>query len=95
VIVRISGTGQFDIDDDCAHRLDTLDDDLTGSLHAGNEQGFHQALAAIIELVQGSGKPVENDRVVPSDVIVPPEDITLDEAQRFFTDEGLMQPLPA
>jgi len=32
---------------------------------------------------------------VPSDIIVPPEDVSMDEAQQFFTDEGLMQPLPA
>jgi hypothetical protein len=95
VIVRISGTGQFEISDDCVKRLDRLDDEIMGALNARDEQRFHAALSSIIDLVRTSGKPVDDDRVVPSEVIVPPEDITLDEAQRFFTDEGLMQPIPA
>jgi hypothetical protein len=33
--------------------------------------------------------------VVPSEVIIPPRDIDLEEARNFFTDEGLMSPIPA
>lgn len=95
MIVRISGTGQFELDDEACKRLDQLDDQVTNALNQGDEQGFHAALHEVIQFVQSSGSPVPHDRVVPSEVIVPPEDVTLDEAKRFFTDEGLMAPLPA
>jgi len=95
VIVRISGTGQFDVEEEGVRKLDSLDTEITQAMHDRDEQRFHQLLRDIIELVSTSGTPVANDTVVPSDVIVPPDDITLDEAERFFTDEGLMQPLPA
>jgi hypothetical protein len=95
VIVRISGTGQFELDDEAVHHLDAIDTKLTEALHAGQEQEFHALLHEAIEYVRTSGSEVPHDRVVPSQVILPPEDVSLDEAQRFFTDEGLMEPLPA
>jgi hypothetical protein len=95
MIVRISGTGQFELDEEACKRLDQLDTELTDALHQGDEQRFHGSLHEMIQFVQSSGSPVPHDRVVPSEVIVPPEDVTLDEAKRFFTDEGLMEPLPA
>jgi hypothetical protein len=95
VIVRISGTGQYELDDAGVRKLDELDTKLTNALHSGQEREFHQLLHETIQFVQQNGKEVPDDTVVPSDVIVPPEDVTLAEAQNFFTDEGLMQPLPA
>lgn len=95
MIVRISGLGQYELDESGVRKLDELDSTLTNALHAGQEQEFHRYLRDTIAFVQSNGKEVPADRVVPSEVIIPPEDVTLEEAQRFFTDEGLMQPLPA
>jgi hypothetical protein len=95
VIVRISGEGQFDLDDDAVRRLDALDTELTEAMNAGDEQRFHQALSATVQFVRESGSPVAHERVVPSEVVVPPDDVSLEEARGFFTDEGLMQPIPA
>lgn len=95
MIVRISGIGQYELDDDAIKTLDKLDDRLMESLDAGDEKGFLSTLQETISFVQSSGKEVPDDRVVPSEVIIPPDDVTLDEARSFFTDEGLMAPLPA
>jgi effector-binding domain-containing protein len=95
MIVRISGDGQYELDNSGAQKLEDLDRDLTSALHAGQEKEFHQHLHSIISFIQEQGKELGMDTVVGSDVIVPPEDITMEEAQRFFTDEGLMHPLPA
>jgi hypothetical protein len=95
MIVRISGTGQFDLENEAVDRLHQLDAELTKVMDARDEIRFHELLASIINLVQKEGEPVSNDTVVPSDVIVPPEDITLEEAHSFFTDEGLLHPVPA
>lgn len=95
MIVRISGLGQYELDDDAVKKLDQLDTRLTDALHAHNEQEFHQSLRETIEFVKEGGQPVAADRVVPSEVIIPPDDITMSEAHSFFTDDGLMAPLPA
>jgi hypothetical protein len=93
--VRISGIGQYELDDEAIKTLDKLDDRLMESLNAGDEKGFQSTLHETISFVQSNGKEVPHDRVVPSEVIIPPDDVTLDEARSFFTDEGLMAPLPA
>jgi hypothetical protein len=95
MIVRISGTGQFELDDDAVKRLDELDTALTKAYEAGDDGQFRQCLAALVQFIQSSGTPVAHDRVVPSDVIVPPDDSSLEDARDYMTDEGLMQPLEA
>jgi hypothetical protein len=95
VIVRISGQGQFELDDSAAKRLDQIDTQLTSAIEANDEESFRRFLKEAIGFVEQSGKPLDPTRVVPSNVIIPPDDITLSEARQFFTDEGLMAPLPA
>lgn len=95
MIVRISGTGQYELDDAGVRKLHELDTHLTNALHSGQEEEFHRRLHEIIQFIEQNGKEVSHDTVVPSDVIVPPEDITMEEGKNFFTDEGLLHPLPA
>ncbi|MGI8826896.1 MAG: PspA-associated protein PspAA [Chloroflexota bacterium] len=95
MIVRISGTGQFRLDDDASHRLDEIDKALTHAIETQEEQSFHRLLHEAVEFVRSNGTPVPNDQIPASDVVVPPEDIDLEEARRFFTDEGLMAPVSA
>lgn len=96
MIVRISGEGQYELDDSATHRLEALDVGLTDALHAGDEQGFHKHLHEVITFVRDEGKPVNADQVVPSQVIIPPDDVTMDEARAFFSDDGQhMHPVSA
>ncbi len=95
MIVRVSGEGQYELDESEAKQLDQRDRSLVDAINAGDMQRFRTELADTIRFVEESGSPVPDDRVVPSEVIIPPRDIDLDEARQFFTDEGLMKPLPA
>lgn len=93
MIVRVSGIGQFELDDAQIRRLDALDTTLTEAFQGHNEHAFQHALVEMVRFVCSEGVPLEQGRLVTSDVIVPPEDVTISEAEGFFTDEGLMQPL--
>ena len=95
MIVRISGTGQYELDDTAVRKLDELDTALTTAIHENNEADFHRLLHETVQFVQSTGKGVPDDQIVPSEVIIPPDDSSLAEAKAYFTDEGLMQPLPA
>lgn len=95
MIVRISGTGQFELDDSGVRELDRLDTALTEALQSNQQEKFREVLAQTIAFVRDHGASVADERVVGSEVIIPPEDVTMEEAQQFFTDEGLMAPLPA
>lgn len=95
MIVRIQGEGQYELDDDAVHRLHEMDSELFAAIEGEDEQAFHQALGHAIDFVETNGTCVADERIVPSDIILPPSDISLDEARRLFTDEGLMKPVEA
>ena len=86
MIVRIATEGQYDFPDDDADRLNELDNDVVAAVEAGDETAF----ASLLELVRSDGKPVADDVLEESDVIVPPPDLTFAEAGHQFTGDGLI-----
>jgi hypothetical protein len=90
VIVRIVGDGQYEFPDDQADRLNELDNQLVTVVESGDEGRFADLWAQMVEYVRSTGSPLADDELKPSDVILPPEDITLDEAAHEFTGEGLI-----
>jgi hypothetical protein len=90
VIVRIAAEGQFELDDEHKQRLNELDDQAVAAVDAHDESRFRTIWADMLELVEREGKPVPNDELLPSDVILPPRDVSLAEAEREFTGDGLI-----
>jgi len=90
VIVRISGEGQFELPDDDAQRLNELDNRAVQAVEAGDEEGFRDLWRQMLELVENDGSAVPEDELVESDVILPPRDISFEEAGGEFTGEGLI-----
>jgi PspAA-like protein len=90
VIVRISGEGQFDLPDADAERLNELDNEATAAAEAGDEGRFHELWSQMLELVATDGRAIDVEELVESDVILPPRDISFEEARGEFTGEGLI-----
>jgi hypothetical protein len=90
VIVRISGEGQFRLPDDDAERLNELDNAAVAAVDAGNEDEFRSLFEEMLSLVESDGAALDDDELVESDVILPPRDVTFDEAAGDFTGEGLI-----
>ena len=90
MIVRISGEGQFRLPDEDADRLNELDNRAVSAVEDGDETGFKELWSQMLELVSGDGNQIGDDELIESDVILPPRDITLEEARGEFTGEGLI-----
>jgi len=90
VIVRISGEGQFQLPDEDADRLNQLDNDAVSAVEAGDRAKFKQLWGQMLELVNVDGNALEEDELVESDVILPPRDVSFEEACAEFTGEGLI-----
>lgn len=90
MIVRIAGEGQYELSDDHLARLNELDNAAVAAVEAGEEERFSALLSDMHELVRADGRPVPEDELVPSQVILPPADTTLDEAEADFAGEGLI-----
>ncbi len=95
MIVRLMGEGQFRVADDQAGRLDEVDDAAVAALEQGDEAGFRQKLEELHRAVRELGEPLDLADLSSSDVIVPPSDLSLDEARELFSGEGLVPDLPA
>jgi hypothetical protein len=94
MIVRIMGEGQWRVDDDTIKELDSLDNEGAQALQQGDEEGLRRLLATMAETVRGRGERLPDADLHPSDAIVPPEDLTLDEAHELWEGEGLIPDLP-
>jgi hypothetical protein len=90
VIVRVSGEGQFELPDGDAERLNELDNRAVSAVEQGDETGFKELWSQMLELVSSDGNAVDDDELVESDVILPPRDISFEEARGEFTGEGLI-----
>ena len=90
MIVRISGEGQFRLPDDDANRLNELDNSAVAAVEAGDEAKFHSLFDEMLSLVANDGEAVGEDELVESDVILPPRDVSFDEAAGEFTGDGLI-----
>jgi hypothetical protein len=90
VIVRIATEGQYEIPDSDADRLNDLDDEIVAAVEAGDEERFHELFDSLLTMVRSDGTPVPDDVLEESDVILPPPDLTFEEAGHQFTGEGLI-----
>jgi hypothetical protein len=90
VIVRIATEGQYELGEDSGAALNELDNQVVAACEAGDETAFNAAFGRLLELVRTEGKPVAEDELVGSEVILPPPDVSLEEARAEFTGEGLI-----
>jgi hypothetical protein len=90
VIVRIANEGQFRLPDGDAARLNELDNEAVAAAEVKDEAKFNELWQQMLTLVQNDGEPVPNDELVSSDVILPPRDVSFDEACAEFTGDGLI-----
>ena len=90
MIVRILGEGQVDVPDGEISSLNSLDDALQAAVDGGDEAQFMQSLTALLARVREIGKPVPDDDIVPSDLVLPSADASLAEVRELLGDEGLI-----
>ena len=90
MIVRIASEGQFRLGDEVQTRLNELDNEAVTAVEQGDEARFHELFDQMIALVEEDGEPLADDELVESDVIIPPKNLTFEEAKGEFTGEGII-----
>lgn len=90
MIVRISGEDQFRLPDADAERLNELDNRAVAAAERSDEPAFRELWLQMLELVERDGERLGGDELVESSVILPPRDVTFEEACEEFTGEGLI-----
>jgi hypothetical protein len=94
VIVRIFNDQQYRLDDAHHPALNEIDDAVVAAVDAGDEGAYLQRFASLLAFVREHGTPLADDELIGSDVLIPDDDFSFEEAGREFTGEGLV-PDPA
>ena len=95
MIVRLLGEGQWRVDDALRDKLNALDDHVAKAVEAGDETALRTSLRALAEAVRAAGEELPDEELSPSDAIVPPADLSLDEARELMADDGFIPDIPA
>jgi PspA-Associated protein len=90
MIVRLLGEGQFRVDDSLLARLNELDAEVEKAVADEDERALWSALQALADAVRENGEKLADEDLSPSDAVVPPEDLSLDEAKELMQDEGFI-----
>jgi len=90
VIVRIATEGQYNVDDAVTDQLNEADNKVVEAVDAGDAAGFQSAYDALLAIVRDNGTELGDDDLAESGLILPPPDLTFEEASEQFTGEGLM-----
>jgi hypothetical protein len=94
VIVRISGEGQYRLEESHHERLNELDDAVVAAGDGGDAAADAERVGARLDYVRSEGAELADDDLEGSDFILPPPDLTFEEAGTEFNGDGLI-PDPA
>jgi hypothetical protein len=100
-VARVMGQGQYRIDALTVSKLNKIDNDIvklvsedaSSSDNGGSDDvnsKFQHMLIEMISLITDKGIQVDLAEIIPSDFIVPPSDVSIDEAREMFRGEGLI-----
>jgi hypothetical protein len=90
VIVRIATEGQYEVDDDAIAALNELDNNAVAACDTGDDERFRATYSKLLDLVRTQGRPLDEGELEGSDLILPPPDVSLEEAKAEFSGEGLI-----
>ena len=85
MIARILHEGQYELPASALADLRKLDDELMERLTAGDAAGFAGRRDALLALVRSEGQVLPAEVLRESDLVLPPADMTLEEARSLFT----------
>ena len=91
-IIRVLGQGQFSVDSETLRKLNSIDNSIVRKFETENLTGqeFKLKMEQLEEIVTKKGKLLDPRVIVSSDIILPGNDLTIEEANKFFHGEGII-----
>lgn len=85
------GEGQYRAPEAICDELNQIDNRIVKLVEEGNDIEFRNELAKIIFKIKEKGEPIKKDEILKSDIIVPPGDLSLEEAKSVFKGSGVFE----
>jgi hypothetical protein len=90
MIIRIMNENQYIVPSIYYDDINSIDNEIVKLIAKGDVKGFKTKYGELISLIRKNGVPMDPKTLKNSDLIVPPADISFEEAKRIFTGEGLI-----
>jgi len=84
IVVRVQGEGQFRLASSYKGELDGYDQKVMDAIDAGQAAALKQSVHDVIAFVKSHGVAVADTENAASQVVLPSEDLTLDEAKKIM-----------
>ncbi len=91
MIVRLMGEGQYELESKYLDELNQIDNRLVELVSQEDQENFQRELQKMAAIVREKGRHLPDDIIKESDLIIPPPDITLEEAKKIFTGDGIIE----
>jgi hypothetical protein len=91
MIIRIIGQGQYQVKSSLFDDLNKIDNQIVEYVQKGNEKAYKKSLAELIGTIVREGETLDHKEIIESDIIVPPSDMTLEEARQVFKGTGIFE----
>lgn len=91
MIIRIMGEGQYRAPEALCDELNKIDNRIVSLVTEGKHEEFRIELARLISEIKAKGEKVGAEEIMKSDIIVPPEDLSLEEAKDVFKGSGIFE----
>ena len=91
MIIRIMGEGQYRAPETLCDELNKIDNRIVALVAEGKAREFKTEFMKLISEIKGKGEVLSAEEFLESDLIVPPEDLSFEEAKSIFTGEGIFE----
>jgi hypothetical protein len=85
------GEGQYRAPEALCEELNQIDNRIVKLVEEGKTVEFRDELAKLIFEIKEKGEPVEAEEILKSDIIVPPGDLSFEEAKSVFKGYGIFK----
>jgi hypothetical protein len=99
IIVRVSGQGQFKVNREILDRINNIDNSIVNLLENADvddnsikvkQKDLNGKINEIINLIRTNGMPLDDKEITQSQIMIPNPDISVDEAKKIFSGEGII-----
>lgn len=90
MIIRILNEGQYVVPSLYYDDINKIDNEIVKVIAKGDKKSFKAKYAELIAIIHKNGIPLDAKTLKESDLIVPPADLTFEEAKKIFVGEGLI-----
>jgi len=85
------GEGQYRAPEALCDELNEIDNRIVALVTEGKNEEFRTELAKLISRIKEKGEAIGAEEIMESDIIVPPEDLSLEEARDIFKGSGIFE----